>query len=69
MLDSVAFKPATSQDHNDWPIFLLESATVYTRDGTALANLLNTELQGPFVVRGKLVVERDSIRYCKFKED
>lgn len=50
---------------DDWPIYLLQDAVVYGKDGETLANLLHTELEGPFSIRGKLVVDRD---YHHFRE-
>lgn len=44
---------------DDWPIFLLKDAVVYGKDDKTPANLLNAELEGPFTIRGKLVVDRD----------
>lgn len=43
---------------DDWPTFPLEDATVHKTDGS-LANLLNVELQGPFVIRGRLRVDTE----------
>ncbi|OBT61111.1 hypothetical protein VE03_10838 [Pseudogymnoascus sp. 23342-1-I1] len=44
---------------DDWPIYLLKDAVVYGKDGETPANLLHTELEGPFSIRGRLVVDRD----------
>ncbi|KAI0016054.1 hypothetical protein F4780DRAFT_761163 [Xylariomycetidae sp. FL0641] len=51
---------ATDNQSNadDWPCFLLVDATVYHRDGT-IANLLHVDLEGPFIIRGRVEVERD----------
>ncbi|KAI2621677.1 hypothetical protein GGR54DRAFT_74841 [Hypoxylon sp. NC1633] len=60
--DSI-LKPAPTQAHtDDWPCFLLTDATVYKRDGT-LASLLHVDLEGPFIVRGRVEIERDQDRY------
>ncbi|KFY87145.1 hypothetical protein V500_07161 [Pseudogymnoascus sp. VKM F-4518 (FW-2643)] len=55
---------------DDWPIYLLKDAVVYGKDGETPANLLHTELEGPFSIRGKLVVDRDyhHFRILKDKE-
>ncbi|KFY48696.1 hypothetical protein V495_01115 [Pseudogymnoascus sp. VKM F-4514 (FW-929)] len=55
---------------DDWPIYLLKDAVVYGKDGESLANLLHTELEGPFSIRGKLVVDREyqHLRILKDKE-
>lgn len=50
---------------DDWPIYLLKDAVVYGKDGETPANLLHTELEGPFSIRGKLVVDRE---YQQFRE-
>ncbi|KAI1776349.1 hypothetical protein F4818DRAFT_413840 [Hypoxylon cercidicola] len=56
-------KPASAQVHtDDWPCFLLADATVYHQNGT-LANLLHVDLEGPFITRGRLEVEKDQERY------
>ncbi|XXG99766.1 hypothetical protein Hte_006107 [Hypoxylon texense] len=60
--DSV-LKPASTRIHtDDWPCFLLADATVYHQDGT-LANLLHVDLEGPFITRGRLEVEKDQEKY------
>jgi hypothetical protein len=52
---------------DDWPTFLLEDATVYLKDGVTIANLLNVEMEGLFIIRGRLVVEwgDDETKCCK----
>ena len=42
----------------DFPTFFLYDATVYDRDGN-VANLLDVYHDGPFVVRGRLQIEKD----------
>ncbi|KAI1765968.1 hypothetical protein GGR53DRAFT_243372 [Hypoxylon sp. FL1150] len=60
--DSV-LKPASARLHSDdWPCFLLADATVYHPNGT-LANLLHVDLEGPFIMRGRLEIEKDQERY------
>lgn len=44
---------------DDWPIYLLKDAIVYGKDDESPANLLHAEFEGPFSIRGKLVVDRD----------
>ncbi|KAI8633051.1 hypothetical protein F5Y19DRAFT_286446 [Xylariaceae sp. FL1651] len=52
-------KPVSNNIHTDeWPTFLLADATVYRRDGT-LVNQLHVDLEGPFIIRGKLELEKD----------
>ena len=52
-------KPAPPNvDTDEWPCFPLSDATVYRPDGT-IANILNVALEGPLIVRGKLIIEKD----------
>jgi hypothetical protein len=46
-------------DSDNWPCFVLKEAVVYGKDGRTLTNLLNAELEGPLMVRGKLEVDRE----------
>ena len=56
-------KPVPPRAHSDdWPCFLLAKATVYHPNGE-IANLLHVALEGPFIVRGLLVVEKDRHRF------
>ncbi|KAH6655280.1 hypothetical protein BKA67DRAFT_560151 [Truncatella angustata] len=55
-----AASPGLKQE--DWPCFLLDEAVVYDKHGQ-MANLLQVDLQGPFMIRGLLVVEPDQ-RSC-----
>ncbi|ETS79596.1 hypothetical protein PFICI_09449 [Pestalotiopsis fici W106-1] len=50
--------PAAGTQPNDWPCFLLTEAAVYNKDGH-MANLLEVDLEGPFMIRGIMVVEPD----------
>ncbi|KAI1798952.1 hypothetical protein F4811DRAFT_546288 [Daldinia bambusicola] len=60
--DSV-LKPVSARVHtDDWPCFLLTSATVFHKDGS-LANLLHVDLEGPLIVRGKLEIEKDQEKF------
>ncbi|KAI1074140.1 hypothetical protein F5B20DRAFT_564693 [Whalleya microplaca] len=61
--ESTVLKPVSSRIHpDDWPCFLLADAIVYHRDGT-LANLLHVDLEGPFIVRGRVEIEKDQDRF------
>lgn len=51
-------------DMAEWPSYRLEDTAIYKSDGT-LGNLLNAELEGPFVVRGKLVLLDEQFEDCK----
>ncbi|KAI0525478.1 hypothetical protein F5B22DRAFT_590121 [Xylaria bambusicola] len=61
--ETSVLKPVSPSTHTDnWPCFLLSEATVHMRDGS-LMDLLNVDLFGPFIVRGKLEIEKDNERY------
>ncbi|KAI7922821.1 hypothetical protein M9X92_004643 [Pyricularia oryzae] len=44
----------------DDPMFDLQDATVFRQDGKTMANLLEVTLDGPFIVKGKMIVEEDT---------
>ncbi|KAF3025827.1 hypothetical protein E8E14_014693 [Neopestalotiopsis sp. 37M] len=56
--ESQIVRPANGTQPNDWPCFLLTEAAVYNKDGQ-MANLLEVDLEGPFMIRGIMVVEPD----------
>ncbi|KAI0166846.1 hypothetical protein GGR52DRAFT_77104 [Hypoxylon sp. FL1284] len=61
--EETVLKPASTRMHtDDWPCFLLADATVYHQDGT-IANLLHVDLEGPFITRGRLEIEKDQEQY------
>ncbi|KAI1425861.1 hypothetical protein F5Y12DRAFT_322797 [Xylaria sp. FL1777] len=61
--ETSVLKPVGASTHtDDWPCFLLSDATVHLRDGT-LVNQLEVDMHGPFVVRGRLELEKDNQRY------
>ncbi|KAI1632049.1 hypothetical protein F4809DRAFT_629383 [Biscogniauxia mediterranea] len=61
--ENTILKPVSPRAHpDDWPCFLLADATVYHRDGT-IANLLHVDLEGPFIIRGRVEVEKDQERF------
>jgi hypothetical protein len=45
----------------DLPIYLLEDAAIYKKDGS-FGNLLNAELDGNCTVRGRLAVEKGQLK-------
>lgn len=47
---------------DDWPTFSLHNATVYSEQLEGLANLLMVEKKGPFLMRGRMVVDHDDER-------
>lgn len=53
---------------NDWPIFELVDTTVYKQDTTTIANALDVLLDGPFVIRGTLVIDADDQKgHCELQ--
>ncbi|GAW26793.1 putative defective in methylation-7 protein [Rosellinia necatrix] len=61
-------KPVGPSTHtDDWPCFLLSDATVHMRNGTP-ANQLLVDIMGPFIIRGRLEVEKDNERFRTFFE-
>ncbi|KAK8917780.1 hypothetical protein VCV18_009102 [Metarhizium anisopliae] len=46
---------ATSSD--DWPIFELQDAIVLDKDGEKIKNALHAGHEGPFIVRGNLIID------------
>lgn len=46
---------ATSSD--DWPIFELQDAIVLDKDGEKIKNALHAGHEGPFIVRGSLIID------------
>ncbi|KAI1753579.1 hypothetical protein F4782DRAFT_496883 [Xylaria castorea] len=61
--EASVLKPVSPSTHTDnWPCFLLSNATVHRHDGS-LANQLEVDLQGPFIIRGRLELEKDNERY------
>ena len=44
------------EDSDQWPEFLMEDVTIYLKDGVTLANLLNVEMEGTLIARGRLNV-------------
>ena len=61
--ESDVLKPAPPRVHTDnWPCFLLNDATVYNMNGS-IANILHVALEGPFIVRGRLAIEKDQEKF------
>ena len=54
---AILHKKKAGLDPTKWPTFVLNDVTVYRQDGKTLANALYAELDGPFIVRGKLDIE------------
>ncbi len=56
--ESAVLKKTPKGVHSDgWSCFVLTDAIVYRKDGKTMTNLLNIDLEGPLIVRGKLDVE------------
>lgn len=56
----MVLKSTKSTDSDAWPIFELKDAVVYrkSKDGQlVIANVCNVDLEGPFVIRGKLDID------------
>lgn len=53
---------------DDWPNFKLEDGEVFYKDGKTFANLLHTDIEGPFIVRGKLIVANDEVKERKCRK-
>lgn len=73
--ETAVLKPLQSDDLDDsnWPIFVLTDAVVYRRtpDGKPgdIANACNVDLEGPFIIQGKLDVDlshSDQAQACTF---
>lgn len=65
--DLVVLKPINRklEDSNEWPVFLLDDATILSGDGASLENALSVEQRGPLIARGRLVIEEPSQRpFC-----
>ncbi|KAG5930493.1 hypothetical protein E4U53_002226 [Claviceps sorghi] len=54
---SVVRTVSKDQTPDDWPIFELADAIVLDKDGQAMENALLVGKRGPFVVRGRLIID------------
>ncbi len=60
LFEEEVLQPVSKTIHPDnWPCFVLNGAVVYGKDGVTPANLLHAELESPFIVRGKLEVDKE----------
>ncbi|ROW02000.1 hypothetical protein VMCG_05651 [Cytospora schulzeri] len=60
LAETSVLKSTKSTYSDDWPIFELKDAVVYrkSKDGRlVIANVCNVDLEGPFVIRGKLDID------------
>lgn len=65
--ENTILKPAHPPDEklsDNWPCFLLEDATVYDSHGE-IASVLHVDFEGPYVIRGRLNIEKDQVIYRK----
>jgi len=64
--ECAALRPVGKNEHpDDWPCYVVEDATIYTKGGKTIGNLLHAELQTSFVVRGRLIVDGDLRNRCE----
>lgn len=67
--ETSVLKSTKSTYSDDWPIFELKDAVVYrkSKDGQlVIANVCNVDLEGPFVIRGKLDIDVDQKDFSTF---
>lgn len=73
--ESSIFKSIGSDKiEDDYPCFILRDTTIYNRDGDTFGNLLNAELEGPYIVRGQIAFDEDeehidNLRQRKYKNE
>lgn len=54
------FKPVSLDVQEDyWASFLVSDATIYKADGKTIGNLLTAESEGPYIIRGSLLISSD----------
>lgn len=66
--ETSVLKSTKSTYSDDWPIFELKDAVVYrkSKDGQlVIANVCNVDLEGPFVIRGKLDIDLDQKSFMR----
>jgi hypothetical protein len=51
-------------DEDSWPIYVLEDATILSKDGKTFADLLEAALNGPYTIEGKLFADSDVSANC-----
>lgn len=54
--------PDNNLSEQDWQSFELTDALILNKDGKTIENALDVILNGPFIVRGRLMVETDEQR-------
>lgn len=57
---SVVKTVSKGMSSDDWPIFELQDAIILNRNGKTVENALEVLTGGPFIVRGKLVIDEPS---------
>jgi hypothetical protein len=65
--DEVLKPTSAGLDEDNYPMYLLEAATVYSLDGKRIENLLDVGVKGTVEVRGRLTIlpEEAEISHCK----
>jgi len=65
--DEILKPTSTGLEEDEYPIYLLEDATVYSLDGENIENLLEVDVRGRVQVRGRLTISADDseISHCK----
>lgn len=59
-------KPVSQEDDpDDWPCHILQQAVIFSDDRKSMVNLLEAELHGPFIVQGKLEVDKQYKSQCQ----
>lgn len=64
--ESTVLKSTTDAYVDDWPIFVLKDVVVYRKAANAqleIANICNVDLDGPFIIRGRLDVDINQEHY------
>lgn len=53
-------------DPDEWPCHVLQQAIICSQNRKSMVNLLEAELHGPFIIQGKLEVDKQYRSQCKF---
>lgn len=62
---SILKPTAPDKPDHDWPCYVLTDVQIYRSDGETLANPLHVSLEGPMVIKGKLVVDHEDDKVVK----
>lgn len=61
----LSFLKRAPNDLDEWSSFEMSDAVIYHKDGKTVANLLNIDLEGPYIVRGR--VDASEKQYSKLR--